>query len=166
MFIVEVTHDAKEIWRRQQTQNSKATHQILSSVPGVGGKATICIPVQWPGTVTQNLINKFKEIALALEDEFKDLSAEDQLEQVVAKVSAMAVPSLFEKSPFSTYVKGTTGNNDNMRPHRPWIYDHALGGTEGCHLKESVFEKTLDWHEVMRLFGLATMLTKEGAAVK
>jgi hypothetical protein len=85
---------------------------------------------------------------------------------VVAKVSAMAVPSLFQKHPLSPYAKDTTDHNNKMRPHKPWVYDHIIAGTEGCHLQESVFQRALDWHEVMRLFGLTTMLTKEGAAAK
>jgi len=76
------------------------------------------------------MINRFKEIALELEDEFKDLSPEDQLETELTKVSAMAVPSLFQKNPLSPYAKERTDENNKMRPHRPWVYDHIIAGTE------------------------------------
>ena len=116
-------------------------------------------PTLWVETATQAYMNRFKEIALGLEDEFGSYTPEVRLTRAMEEINKSAVPTLFQHKPFDSIVQARIDENNKLRQARPWTYDHILGGTEGCHMEEPKMQKPFDNDAMCRLFGLASMLS-------
>ncbi len=142
-------------------------HDTLDTALGSMEKGAVNFYLmEWQETSTQTLTNKFKEIALSLNEEIKNLTGEQLLFVLRDLVRNTGQRGYFKHMEVSPMARSQIDhlNQQGRNVERPWKLEHLRDGYKGNFYKYKEGENILTYDDVMRLWGYSLFLVKKSSS--
>ena len=115
------------------------------------------IPIRWADTANENLINKFKEVALRLDDEFAQLDPATRITKLHSTVNNAVIKSYMRDLPYAGqyYIDEA---KKMQKTGRPWHTEHIENGVRGWHALDLAEHEPMDLTDLIRAWGYSKLL--------